>query len=321
MKFITKKFFNQKTVFIDGLTRSGKSIFTNIIPSFKNVEQTEYVFDFEQLLAAYYCKQIKFDYLKAHIHNHFLEKGYNKLLSRSVNFRPGDQTGVANYAFKEISIKRLKKKDGDNNLRDLLNSKNIFLYQTHDMMLHAKPLIQLGLNLKILEIYRNPFDLICDWIKENFISRFTKDIRFWFPIIKFNNGLKGIWYHNIIKKYFKNWNKLNTIEKTSVMAIEITKKCILNQKLLQKKIPIKTFCFEEVIYNDNLVMKLEKFLNTKHSKFTKHFLKKAKIPRNSIENEQAFNKKYLKNNINNKIFRQLEDLEKMYKKNVYGLKK
>ena len=46
------------------------------------------------------------------------------------------------------------------------------------MMLHAKPLIQLGLNLKILEIYRNPYDLICDWIKENFISRFTKDIRF-----------------------------------------------------------------------------------------------------------------------------------------------
>ena len=53
-------------------------------------------------------------------------------------------------------------------------------------------------------------------------------------------------------------------------------------------------------------MKLEKFLNTKHSKFTKHFLKKAKIPRNSIENEQAFNKKYLKNNVNNKFFRQLE---------------
>ena len=45
------------------------------------------------------------------------------------------------------------KKDGDNNLADL-KFKNIFLYQTHDMMLHAKPLIQLGLNLKILEIYR-----------------------------------------------------------------------------------------------------------------------------------------------------------------------
>ena len=44
-----------------------------------------------------------------------------------------------------MSIKDLKK-DGDNNLRDLWNKK-IFL-SNYDMMLHAKPLIQLGLNLK-----------------------------------------------------------------------------------------------------------------------------------------------------------------------------
>ena len=320
MKFITKKLFKPKIVFIDGQTRSGKSLFTNIIPSFKNIENTEYINELENLLSAYSLKQINFDYLKAHVHTYFFEKGYNKLLSRSVNFRPSDQTGVANYAFKNIYIKRLRKKDGDENLRDLLKSKNSFVYQTHDMMLHAKPLMSLDLNLKILEIYKNPFDLVRSWIEKNFIARFTNDKRFWRPTIKFNNNIEGTWYHNFVKKYFRNWNELNNVEKTCLMILEITKKSILNQKLLEKKIPIKTFSFEEIIYDENIVKKIEKFLQTKKSKFTKKFFKKAKIPRKSIEKDQKFNKIYLKHNVNNKIFKQLEVLEKMYKKNIYGFK-
>ena len=322
MKFIAKKLLKPKIVFLDGAARSGKSLLTNIIPSFKNFEQVEYVNDFELLLSSYYCKQIKFDYLRAHVQKHFLEKTFNKLISRSVNFRPNDQTGVANYAFKEIYKKRLKKKDGDSNLKDLLKSKNSFLYQTHDMMLHAKPLIKLGLNLKIIEIYRNPFDLVYGWIKEDYMNRFTNDERLWvYPTIKFNNGFKGIWYHLFVKKYFKIWNRLNNAEKTSLMVLEMTKKSIYNHKLVEKKIQTKTFSFEEIIYNDNIVNKLEKFLKTKHSKFTKDFFKKMKIPRKSIENDQIFRKKYLKNNISNKIFKKLKDQEEMYQKNIYGLKK
>ena len=274
------------------------------------------------MLSSYYCKKIKFDYLKAHVHKYFLEKAYNKLISRSVNFRPNDQTGIANYAFKEIYKKRLKKKEGDDILKDLSKSKNSYLYQTHDMMLHAKSLIKLDLNIKIIEIYRNPFDLVYGWIKKDLMNRFTNDERLWvYPIIKFNNGLEGIWYHKFVKKYFKIWNKLNNAEKTSLMVLEMIKKSVYNQKLIEKKIQIKTLNYEEIIYNDDIVKKLEKFLKTKHSKFTKDFFRKMKIPRKSIEKDQLFKKNYLKNNINNKIFKELKNQEEMYKKNIYGLKK
>ena len=47
---------------------------------------------------------------------------------------------------------------------------NYNLYQTHDMMLHLNTLKNLNLNLKILEIYRNPFDLVYGWIKKGLVK-------------------------------------------------------------------------------------------------------------------------------------------------------
>jgi len=322
MKFIIKKnSLRPKIVFIDGLTRVGKSLFSGIIPSFKNIEHTDFVTDFELLMSSYQCKKIKFDCLRAHIHKYFLEKAYNKLISRSVNFKPNDQTGIENYAFKEITKKRLKKKEGDDILKALSKSKNSYLYQTHDMMLHGNSLTKLDLNLKIIEIYRNPFDLVYGWIKKDLMNRFINDERLWgYPIIKFNNGFEGIWYHKFVKKYFKIWSKLNNAEKTGLMVLEMIKKSINNQSIIEKKIKILTLNYEEIIYDENIVKKLEKFLKTKHSKFTKDFFKKMDIPRKSIEKEQIFKKKYLKNNVNNKIFNELTNLEDKYKRNVYGLK-
>ena len=106
MKFILKKnSLRPKIVFIDGLTRVGKSLFSGIIPSFKNIEHLDFAAEFELYMSSYQFKKIKFDCLRSHIHKYFLEKAYNKLISRSVNFRPNDQTGIENYAFKDITKK------------------------------------------------------------------------------------------------------------------------------------------------------------------------------------------------------------------------
>ena len=111
MKFISNNLKKPKLVFIDGLTRTGKSLLSGIIPSFKNFEHLDFANELELLLSSYHCKKIKFDYLKSHLHKYFLEKAYNKLISRSVNFRPDDQTGVKNYAFTNIYQKRLKREE------------------------------------------------------------------------------------------------------------------------------------------------------------------------------------------------------------------
>ena len=139
------------------------------------------------------------------------------------------------------------------NTKELYVSKNYNLYQTHDMMLHLNTLKDLNLNLKILEIYRNPYDLVYGWIKKDLINRFNNDERLWvYPKIRFNNSFSGIWYHIYVRKYFNIWKKLNYYEKTSLMVMEMIKKSVSKSKE-NKKILIKTLSYEDIIYNKDLI--------------------------------------------------------------------
>ena len=54
------------------------------------------------------------------------------------------------------------------------------------------------------------------------------------------------------------------------------KNSIKNQKQLKKNISILTLNYEEIIYDENLLEKLEKFLGEKSTIHTKSYLKKAR---------------------------------------------
>ena len=319
MKFISPNLKKPKLVFIDGITRSGKSLLTNILPTFRNFEHIDIAYELEILMQNYYCNKITLDALRVSSQKSLYEKAYNKLLSRSLNLRNKDQTGLNNYPFKKIYLQRLKKKEGDDIISELNKSKNYFPFQTHDLMFHKKGLLNLGLNFKIIEIYRNPFDLIYSWIGKDIENRLATDQRMWvYPTLKFKNNFVGAWYHLFVKKYFNIWNKVNKYERTSLMVSEMIKNSIKNQKHLEKNISILTLSYEEIIYDKNLIKKLEKFLGTKKSKFTELYLKKSRIPRKSIKQNQNRIKNLIKNKIDKKTFDVLDKLEMKYKRNTYG---
>ena len=319
MKFISPNLKKPKLVFIDGITRSGKSLLTNILPTFRNFEHIDIAYELEILMQNFYCNKITLDALRVSSQKSLYEKAYNKLLSRSLNLRNKDQTGLSNYPFKKIYLQRLKKKEGDDIISELNKSKNYFPFQTHDLMFHKKGLLNLGLNFKIIEIYRNPFDLIYSWIGKDIENRLATDQRMWvYPTLKFKNNFVGAWYHLFVKKYFNIWNKVNKYERTSLMVSEMIKNSIKNQKQLEKNISILTLSYEEIIYDKNLIKKLEKFLGTKKSKFTELYLKKSRIPRKSIKQNQNRIKNLIKNKIDKKTFDVLDKLEMKYKRNTYG---
>ena len=186
-------------------------------------------------------------------------------------------------------------------------------------MFHKKGILNLGLNFKIIEIYRNPFDLIYSWIGKDIENRLTTDPRMWVtPTLKFNNNFIGAWYHLFVKKYLNIWHKFNKYEKTSLMVSEMIKNSIKNQRKIEKNIPILTLSYEEIIYDNNLIKKLEKFLDVKKTNFTKLYLKKSRIPRKSIKQRQKTIKNLIKSKIDRKSFYELDKLEKKYKQNIYG---
>ena len=130
-KFYKPKNLIKNMLLIDGLGRSGKTALVQILPSLRNTEHVDYVYGLEQVLAGVSLGHISQNFGTAYATLMLNEKGYDKLISRSVNFRKTDYSGVPNsYKFNEYK-KRLLIKDGDSIVNKLKNYSPSFLFCTH----------------------------------------------------------------------------------------------------------------------------------------------------------------------------------------------
>ena len=159
-------------VFIDGITRCGKSSLSKIIPSFTQMEHINFLNQMEWLLPAYALGHVSKDYVKSHLGIYFNELTYNLLLSRNVNFRPNDQTGVENYKDPKIYYDRLKIDDGVDVIDRIRSTKNFIPFQTHDFMVNIDALNSLGLNYNMVSLWRNPVDNLYSWVTRGWGRRF-----------------------------------------------------------------------------------------------------------------------------------------------------
>src|SRR6056300_757771 len=96
MKYHSQKILPKKIIFIDGILRTGKLLTGTLISSFHNTEHLEFTEDIEHFAHGIEFDKIKVDYAKSYISNYFNELTYSRYLSRRVNFRSSDRTGVQN---------------------------------------------------------------------------------------------------------------------------------------------------------------------------------------------------------------------------------
>ncbi len=84
-------------IIVDGITRSGKTLFNSIIPSLECVEHTQVYNLIEQIVPAVSLRSIDPVYAKALFRMTLNELVYNNSLSRNTNFRCGDNSGILKY--------------------------------------------------------------------------------------------------------------------------------------------------------------------------------------------------------------------------------
>ena len=130
MKYSPPKLINDNIVIIDGISRSGKLLTGTIVSSFSNTEQFEMGRNFEDIVPGIKFKKIDIYYAEAFLKNYLNELIYNKYLSRNVNFRESDRTGVKNSPYFYLYKKRIKIKEGDKVIDlikfHILKSKNVY---------------------------------------------------------------------------------------------------------------------------------------------------------------------------------------------------
>tara|TARA_X000000950_G_scaffold287608_1_gene400662 strand:+ start:217 stop:1176 length:960 start_codon:yes stop_codon:yes gene_type:complete len=311
------KAFIKNYVIIDGISRTGKMMLSKIIPTFKNFEQIEYIEFIEYMLAALRFKKISFDFANSFIVTTLNEMSYNKMIGRKQNLRPSDVTSISKFYKKKIYQKRLNFPEGKKVISLLKKNKNFFPLMSHDIMSNYNFFKNFNINFKMIQIYRNPFDIIYSWNKRNWGERFQNDPQ---PSALLYSSKKKLYPWHVYGREDK-WQKKNSVERCSDMVINLIKKSIKNHRSVKDNKKIITISYEDFIQNtDANLFKISKFLNTQKTSLTKKILIREKCPKTYDTEDYLKKKKFIQSKATKLTFKAICKLEKEYKKNIYNLK-
>jgi len=311
MKFIKKNFL-KNLILVTGTHTSGKSMVSPIIASFANVEMLRKIYYLDQLSILYNFKKINLESARF-MGQHILDLSYyEQLIGRNMNFRVEDETSVYQSKNPELYKKRIYLKRGADVLAYQEKINTHMLLDAHDGIWFYKFWNCLKIkNLKIINIHRNPIDIVNSWINSD-LGLVEKQILCQIPLVLKNKVVKPFYFYN-------NFTKKNLKNKTEViidMVDECVRKEINTYNRIKDKKKIIRINFDnfatQTQYNIN---KLCNFLDLKKSTFTKKIMKKENLPRliDKFERVDKLNK--IKSKVRQNKFEKLLKLEEFYNKN------
>lgn len=310
---------NNQIVFIDGISRTGKLLLGSLVSQLDRMEHLEFGENFESLLPAIRLKKINIDFANAYLNNYLNQLIYNKFIGRNVNFRSGDRTGIPNSRNPKIYYKRLKFEEGDKVISSIKKNKILLPLVTHDIAVNLDLLTKMKMDFKIIEIIRNPVDIVFSWYRRGLGKRFGKDQRLFTLLIKEKRTVDS-WYGAL--NYNKK-NDLNECEKCIHHVLNLNYFSNKNMLKYRNKKNLFITSYEKLTTEPHSELnKISLFLKTKISKKTIKFIKREKLPlKNDLNSKNNHNEKMkeIKKLSSSRLFKKLMKLESEYKRNHYKL--
>jgi hypothetical protein len=303
-------------IFIDGISRSGKSLFSSIISSFESMEHIQFFNLLEQVIPSIKLGGTNIDFAKSLLRIALNELAYDLQLSRNVNFRPDDQTGIDNYKEPGTYRNRLKVKEGDGVVDFIRNNEILIPFQTHDLMVNIDIVDNLQIDYKMIELYRNPIDNLYSWWTRGWGERFFNDPRGFTLNISYGE-IPIPWY---CAGYEEQVVDLNPYEKCCMIGMDLINRSVEKQKNAKHPDKIMTITFEEMVQRpQGQLQRISKFINKNSTKYTSEFLQAARCPRVLDPKDKEQKLTIFKNNIDPKLFDELAEMAENYERDTYGL--
>ncbi|CAN1534783.1 hypothetical protein MCETALH18_01570 [Methylophilaceae bacterium] len=170
--------FNNDIVIVDGQGRSGKNLISVLLSTMKRVEKMRLDSQIDYIPRYYFLGKLSIDAAITALRTEFDEKCYYNSISRDVNFRISDYSGVMKQGKRLEYFKRLFMPADEAAVKRITQNKPIFQEMTHDG-LHVASLYfaALGQRLKMIHVFRDPVGNIFEQNVRNFGSRFGNDPR------------------------------------------------------------------------------------------------------------------------------------------------
>lgn len=167
-----------RILFIDGLTRTGKSLMGPICSSFDHIE-IERVEEYMEFLGGlYYLGKITRDAAVTYMQQKTDMCIYDSMLGRNINFRWTDHSSVWRSSKRLTYIRRLWAEEGNVVINKIREKRVIFQNQTHDQLMNLNLFYSAFQDrLFVIEMFRHPVNLIDSWLRRGWGGRFGTDPR------------------------------------------------------------------------------------------------------------------------------------------------
>ena len=301
---------NENILFVDGLTRVGKTALNQLISGITGVSHPQVFELLEQICPMVLEGEITKEGASALIRLQLNERAYNYELSRNLNFRKTDLTSVHNSQHPEDFFKKLDLVDGD----QVLKSRKEVIHQflTHDLLVNFEVIRSLRLPFKMVEVYRNPIETIHSWHSRGWGYRFDQaDLRSFTTLFETDNKVVPHYFLGLKENYFE----CNEVEKCVLMHNHLIRKSISEFDKLGKKEKERIYlvCYEDVLSSPlPMVSKIANFLGCEPSNQMDRYLKIADLPRKQKKAMLAQKREVVFNAIRPHIAKDLREVEALY---------
>jgi hypothetical protein len=277
METIRDNYLAERIVIVDGLPGCGKTMLSPIISALDRVELLSYAYEIENVCSLYSLGKIEINAASTLIGMWTDLKLYNIMMSREVNFRFSDLSGVFKDARPSRYIKRLFQKGDECVPGKIKAGKPVLSLTTHSLLENSQPVFYaLEKRVAFIEVVRHPLYMI----KQQFLNmeKVLNTPRHFALYVKYKN-------HNIPSWAFgweERFLKANGMEKTIYAIENMTKRTNKTKELLGGKHSgqIITIPFESFVVNPWPYMeKIETALGTKVTAVTRKMMKRQKVPR------------------------------------------
>ena len=163
-------------VYVDGITRAGKSMMGPILASFHRVEIERLEYIIENIGTLYRMGKMTRDAAVALLRIEVDLHLYNGTIGRNTNFRFTDHSSVWRNPNRLRYFGRLAAKEGEAALERIRQEGPVFQNQTHDELAGFELSYEaFGEDLRIVEMVRHPVDLMDSWIRRGWGNRYGED--------------------------------------------------------------------------------------------------------------------------------------------------
>mgnify|MGYP000011037795 FL=1 len=305
-----KNTYQNKTIFIDGMWRCGKSLLTPLVGALDNVDKVKFDYHSEWVSVLHFLGKVDLNTTKILLNMYSDLTTYNNFLGREINIRPKDDSGIFKNPKSLNYLLRIFKDDTSDISKEIEIKKPIQLINTHNVFQISEPLVEsFNERLLFLRCVRNPVYNILDWAE--YFEKVGEDPR----EMNFYLGKKQIpWF--VSQDNQDLFASVSLIEKAAIMYIELES---LSEKIESKKIfnekNLLVIPFEKLTKDPNFFMsEICKRLDIANDKSYQKLYKKLKLPRpsNSIDEYKALKDKIIQKIENHSIKNNLENLISIY---------